>query len=67
MTSFAALRGGRTATSSFSPIRSVQSLSRPFAAAGASIARSFRSFGAAADLHRGADDGALTMLMFGRD
>jgi hypothetical protein len=66
MTSFAASRAGRTATS-FSPARSAQRLTRPLAAAGVSVARSFRSFGAAADLQRGADDRALTMLMFGRN
>jgi hypothetical protein len=67
MTSFAAPRAGRTTTAAFSPARSAQSLIRPFAAAGASIARSFRSSGAAADMQRGADDRALTALMFGRD
>jgi hypothetical protein len=66
MTSFAAPRTSRTTTSSFSPARSAQRLGRPFAAAGASVARSFRSFNAAADLQRGADDQGFTAIMFGR-
>lgn len=67
MTSFAASRTGRTSAASFSPARSTQRVTHPFAAAGTSVARSFRSFRAAADLQRGADDQALTMLMLGRN